>query len=201
MSEHSSCQRESWEERKEELSHTLRVAAKSSTDPSSTKPFSLGKVNASQTFPFLQSQKDKHETWEGEEAARKFYHLLISGIFQSSADPCTVTDRKGQATTQGSHPQDSPEPKDKLGSPGMQKQPPMCAPSSQARPLGTPAREHREETASQRCPSSRLLPITEGPRPAQHTMQSLISWLQQEAREGGRGSPTCRHQSPALSGL
>lgn len=94
MSEHSSCQRESWEERKEELSHTLRVAAKSSTDPSSTKPFSLGKVNASQTFPFLQSQKDKHETWEGEEAARKFYHLLISGIFQSSADPCTVTDHR-----------------------------------------------------------------------------------------------------------
>ena len=85
----------------------------------------------------------------------------------------------------------SPGPQDRLGSPGMQKQPPMCAPSSPGRGPW----EHQPEEHWKRQPPSGVPPPAsslahEGPSPAQSTMQPLISWLRQQAQGGWEGPPS-----------
>ena len=100
-------------------------------------------------------------------------------------------------------PGNSPGPQDRLGSPGMQKQPPMCAPSSPGwGPWEHQPEEHWEETASQPCPSSRLLPGTRGTKScSKHNAAfDILAAAAGPGRMGGAAQPS----GPivlALSGL
>ena len=83
--------------------------------------------------PFLPSQNNR--CTGGGQGARRHRHLPAFGRAASPTQQtpelslkrsCRSTHRPGAPPTPGN----SPGPQDRLGSPGMQKQPPMCAPSS-----------------------------------------------------------------------
>lgn len=146
------------------------------------------------------AQNGKLQTREGRETARNYSLLPVFGrtVFPKYQLPEPFLDQHSCLNLRPRSPQgNSPGPQGRLRSPGIQKQPPMCAPSS----LGQGPWEHQSaepwEPPIGGVPSPRLLPGTRGGTEAvECTMQPLISARRGEAREGGRGHSAAQPDSP-----